>query len=143
VPILEEELIMDATKKTTFAFALLELLIGSTVGYFYINSFDGENKDLNQSIIECYLTLNALFLGTTLILGTLNVGLLGKWEKLGISILISILSGFFCLFIYAVTFSFLSYTLRIRLTPLFFSLIGFVFGFNFGLLRKVVPKSKE
>jgi hypothetical protein len=122
-------------KKTIIIFGVLELIIGGILGFIYLDNFQGEGE-LNNSIIQFYLTLNAIFLGTTILIGTLNIGLLKIWDKMFNAILFSLRLGLLCLAIYSLTFSFLSYTLDIRVTPLFFTLLGFVIGFNLGLIRK-------
>jgi hypothetical protein len=122
-------------KKTIIIFGVLELIIGGILGFIYLDNFQGEGE-LNNSIIQFYLTLNAIFLGTTILIGTLNIGLLKIWDKMFNAILFSLGLGLLCLATYSLTFSFLSYTLNIRVTPLFFTLLGFVIGFNLGLIRK-------
>jgi hypothetical protein len=120
-------------------FVVIELIVGTLVGRYYIYNYlsrSNGNKDLMLSIVNFYMTLNLLFFGLTIALGIISIWILKKWERLYISILFSAAFGFIFLIAYAMAFSFLSYVLNIRQIPLFFTLLGFILGFNFGILKK-------
>jgi len=118
-------------------FVAIELIIGSLIGKYYLDNYPSSgNKSLMYSIINFYLTINVIFFVVTIALGTISIWALKKWERLLSSILISAIIGFIFLIIYTMAFSFLTYTLNIRRIPIFFPLLGFIVGFNWGIWRK-------
>ena len=123
---------------------VIEVIIGSLIGKYYLTNYQGGgNKSLMYSIINFYLTLNAIFFGVTIALGTISIWALNKWKILLSSILFSAIMGIIFLIIYSMAFSFLTYSLNIRQIPLFFTLLGFILGFNLGILRKEKLKKEK
>lgn len=115
-------------------FIFLEVLFGCIGGIIYINKPGFPNQSLMDSILNFYLILNGIFFGSTIFLGTISSVVLKKTDRLIFSILLSLVTGIGFLLLHALVLS----------IPLFafFSLFGFILGFNFYLLKKPSPKNE-
>jgi|GEM_PF-3594496 len=110
-------------------FVILEILLGISGGIFYINQLeDTPNSSLMDSIFNAYLVLNAIFFGITVVLGTVSAIYLRKTNRLFTSIFLSLAIGVLFLIIHATVLAVAPFA--------FFSLLGFVLGFNYYLLQK-------
>lgn len=123
-------------------FAIIETIIGILGGNIFISSDFSyfEQKELTVSIPLFYLGLLTIFFISTIIPGFVNLVILRLQRKFLTCILLSIAGGFIFLVTYSLLFSFLSYTLNLRIVPLFLLLLGFVGGFNLSLF-KILEKS--
>lgn len=118
------------------AFIILEILIGIIGGILYVNKSDGPPQhSLMDSILNVYLILNAIFFGTTIVIGAISTVFLKKTDRLLMSIILSLAFGVLFLLIHAFALSMAPFV--------FLSLFGFVFGFNWYLLRKVNAKEEN
>lgn len=126
----------------TSAFALIEVTIGILGGNAFISSdltiFSG--KELSVSVPLFYLGLIMIFFCSTIIPGFVNLWILKLQRKFPICTLKSIIWGGLFLLAYILFFSFLSYTLGLRIVPTYLLLVGFVSGFNLSLF-KILDKS--
>src|SRR5690606_41784854 len=113
-------------------FIILEILFGCIGGIIYINRPEIPKYELNDSILNFYLTLNGIFLSVTIFLGIVSSIFLKKINRLFVSILLSFVMGLGFLILHALVLS-------IHLFA-FLSLFGFVLGFNYYLLNDRDPK---
>jgi hypothetical protein len=121
----------------TTAFAVTEVTIGILGGNTFISSdlsiFSG--KELSVSIPLFYSGLIIIFFCSTILPGFINLLILKLQRKFPICALKSIKWGGLFLLLYIFSFSFLSYTLGLRVVPSFLLLLGFVSGFNLSLFK--------
>jgi len=118
-------------------FIILEVIMGTITGkYFLTNYQNSGSESLMYSVFIFYLTLNAIFFLVTIALGTISIWVLNKWKSLFPAILLSCIFGIVFLIIYIMAFNYLSYSLNNRQIPLFFTLLGFILGFNLGIVQK-------
>jgi len=113
-------------------FIILEILFGCIGGIIYINRPEIPKYELNDSILNFYLTLNGIFFSVTIFLGIVSSIFLKKINRLFVSILLSFVMGLGFLILHALVLS-------IHLFA-FLSLFGFVLGFNYYLLKDPDPK---
>jgi hypothetical protein len=120
---------MQDPKNIMVIFIILEIFLGIMGGIFYINQLnDRATQSLMDSVFNLYLILNAIFFGITVVLGTISAIYLRKTDRLLISIMLSLAGGVLFLIIHATILSIAPFA--------FFSLFGFVLGFNYYLLQK-------
>ena len=106
---------------------LLEVVVGITVGIIYINSLGKPELSLQDSILNFYLVLNSIFLGITVLLGTVTSFLINRIDRILIAIFLSLAAGIGLLIVHAVILPALIFS--------FLSLFGFIIGFNYYLLK--------
>lgn len=113
---------------------MLQVVVGIAGGIIYVNIPEQANLSLDDSIIDFYLHLNGIFYGTTLFFGVISGFFLKRANRLIISALLSLASGLGFLLLHALVFP----------IPLFsfFSLFGFIIGFNVHLLKKIEAKTE-
>jgi hypothetical protein len=117
-------------------FVILEVIIGTIIGKYFLTNYQSSGSEsLMYSVFVFYLTLNAIFFVVTIALGTISIWALNKWKLLSASIILSGKIGIVFLIIYTMAFNYLSYSLNIRQIPLFFTLLGFILGFNLGIVQ--------
>lgn len=107
---------------------MLEVLVGLIGGILYINKPELPEYSLSDSILNFYIILNGIFFGSTILFGTVSSILLKKTNRLIISVLLSLAAGIFSLILHAIVFPIPIFA--------FFSLFGFILGFNLYLLKE-------
>jgi len=115
-------------KNIATSFIVLEVLVGLIGGILYINKPELPEYSLSDSILNFYIILNGIFFGSTILFGTVSSILLKKTNRLIISVLLSLAAGIFSLILHAIVFPIPIFA--------FFSLFGFILGFNLYLLKE-------
>ena len=70
---------MKSSKNIAPAFIILEILIGIVAGMLYFYKLEGPPQhSLMDSILNAYLIVNAIFFGTTIVIGTISTVFLKK-----------------------------------------------------------------
>lgn len=126
---------MKNSKNIESIFIFLEILFGITGGIVYINMPDNTNLSLNDSIINTYLVLNGIFFSVTILFGMVSGFVLKKKKRLVLAILSSLGMGILFLLLHALVLQLPFFA--------FFSLFGFVIGFNLYLLRQPNVKTNN
>ena len=112
-------------------FIWLEAILGIVGGIVFISiSPENATDTLNNSIFKFFLSLNAIFFGVTIVLGTINLILIKKISELPLSVLASVGIGIVSIVVSA----FASSTFGI--VAAFIPLGGFIFGFYLPVLNK-------
>ncbi|HQX97927.1 MAG: hypothetical protein KA968_09380 [Chitinophagaceae bacterium] len=119
---------MKNLKNIATSFIVLEVLVGLIGGILYINKPELPEYSLSDSILNFYIILNGIFFGSTILFGTVSSILLKKTNRLIISVLLSLAAGIFSLILHAIVFPIPIFA--------FFSLFGFILGFNLYLLKE-------
>jgi len=113
----------------------LEIILGLLFGYIYINTRGESHRSLNESIILFYFIINAIFFGTTLVIGTIVSIIIKSLDSIFSSIFGSILLGFAFLLIHAFLFSTAPFV--------FFSLFGHIIGFNYFQIKEINKRTNN
>lgn len=127
-------LAMPNQNRVPVIFILLELLLGVIGGIIYIDSPGSPTQSLMDSILNSYLILNALFFGATVLPGIVSAVILKRTDRLVAAILVSLVTGIGFLLLHA-------FAIPIPVFA-FFSLPGFILGFNYYLLKNSRPEKK-
>lgn len=107
----------------------MEVILGIAGGMIYLLMTDNYG---HAKLIALYLQLNVIFFGITSMIGIASGILLGKRNKVFLSLFISLACGIAGLLVLALILPFFA--------PLaFLSLFGFIYGFNMYLLQPDAP----
>ena len=126
--------------RTWLILILIELLAGILMGYSFIKSVIYSESILGQGyfsgIVSFYGVISLCFFIPVLTIGVISAKKLRKSHLVKRAIYSSIIFWIASLFLYAVSYSYFSYSLGLRVLPVFMLLIGIVSGFNIGLASK-------
>ena len=128
------------TSSIWISLILSELIVATLLGYvfmrFIMESYNFLSERYFSGIVRAYGIINLIFFISVLTIGSIGAKKLAKSHLVKRAVYLSIIFWIGSLILYAITFSFFSYTLNWRILPISIFLIGIVSGFNFGLISK-------
>jgi hypothetical protein len=114
---------------------IMQLILGIILSSIFLSVIwskdDFWGDSYGSGILRFYGVLSLIFFVAVISVGIVGAIILRQTDKIFKAILFSVLFWFLALILYAVTFSFFSYSLNQRIIPLYIILIGIVVGFNF------------
>lgn len=113
-------------------FIVLEIAAGVAGGIIYINSGDDEppTRNLGDSIFHFYLVLNGIYFAATILIGCLSAVYLKKVGNIPKAVMASVITGLGFLVVHALVLPIPWFV--------FFSLLGYILGFNYRIFKKPV-----
>lgn len=122
-----------------------EFAFGIALSLIFFNLVSANDSFFGNSygtgIFRFYGAISIVFFLAVFSVGIYGAIKLRQSNKIANAILYSILFWLLSMVLYAVTFSFFSYTLNLHTIPLYIILIGITVGFNLGLKPKFKTKN--
>ena len=117
-------------RQITITFIWLEAIFGILGGIVYI-AIAPENKtdSMETSILKFFLFMNVIFFCVTIVFGAINLILIKRTKQLLVAFLLSLGFGILCILICVLASS------VIEILAAFIPLAGYIFGFNFRILK--------